>query len=152
MKDKIKIILVDDDVELLNNLKIILEENNFNVICMAKDGMEALDLIFNNNSDFVIIDNQMPKLNGIDVIKKVIENKSSRSQFILFTGELSDEIIQECITLNVKCFAKTSNYNDIIEYMNYSFEDDNLENIKKDNIQNVKKKTFFKNILTKFKK
>lgn len=152
MKDKIKIILADDNAELLNNLKIILEQNNFDVICMAKDGIEALDLICNNTPDFVIIDNQMPKLNGIDVIKKVIENKSSTSQFILLTGELSAEIIQECITLNVKYFVKTSNYNDIIEYMNYSFEDNNLEDSQKDDIQNVNKKTFFKNILSKFKK
>lgn len=152
MKDRIKVILADDNVELLNNLKIILEESNFIVVCTAKDGIEALDLICNNNTDFVVIDNQMPKLNGIDVIKKVIENKSSTSQFILLTGELSDEIIQECILLNVKCFVKTSSYNDIIDYMNYSFENDTVEDIQKDDIKNVKKKTFFKSILTKFKK
>ncbi|WP_420973632.1 response regulator transcription factor [Bacillus thuringiensis] len=69
MKD-IRILLADDDKEIRNLLKIYLERELYMVDTAIK-GEEALHLFNQNNYNLVILDLMMPKIDGIEVCKKL---------------------------------------------------------------------------------
>ncbi|HDW3058428.1 TPA: response regulator transcription factor [Bacillus cereus] len=69
MKD-IRILLADDDKEIRNLLKIYLERELY-MVDTAINGEEALHLFNQNNYNLVILDLIMPKIDGIEVCKKL---------------------------------------------------------------------------------
>ncbi|MGG0294021.1 response regulator transcription factor [Bacillus pacificus] len=69
MKD-IRILIADDDKEIRNLLKIYLERELY-MVDTAINGDEALQLFNQNNYNLVILDLMMPKVDGIEVCKKL---------------------------------------------------------------------------------
>ncbi|HDV8370218.1 TPA: response regulator transcription factor [Bacillus cereus] len=69
MKD-IRILIADDDKEIRNLLKIYLERELY-MLDTAINGEEALHLFNQNNYNLVILDLMMPKIDGIEVCKKL---------------------------------------------------------------------------------
>ncbi|AOM03533.1 response regulator transcription factor [Bacillus cereus] len=69
MKD-IRILIADDDKEIRNLLKIYLERELY-MVDTAINGKEALHLFNQNNYNLVILDLMMPKIDGIEVCKKL---------------------------------------------------------------------------------
>ncbi|EEL30725.1 hypothetical protein bcere0018_2410 [Bacillus cereus Rock1-15] len=69
MKD-IRILIADDDKEIRNLLKIYLERELY-MVDTAINGEEALHLFNQNNYNLVILDFMMPKIDGIEVCKKL---------------------------------------------------------------------------------
>ncbi|MDF9469010.1 response regulator transcription factor [Bacillus cereus] len=69
MKD-IRILIADDDKEIRNLLKIYLERELY-MVDTAINGEEALHLFNQNNYNLVIVDLMMPKIDGIEVCKKL---------------------------------------------------------------------------------
>ncbi|MCL1872604.1 MAG: response regulator transcription factor [Clostridiales bacterium] len=69
MIDKQTIIVVDDDHDIVENLKIILEKRGgFEVVGTAYNGKEALLLLEEIQADLMLIDLEMPVMNGIQLI------------------------------------------------------------------------------------
>lgn len=76
MKDKIKVLIVDDSFLMRRLLKDILEEDrDIKVVGTAKDGKEALKLLKNLEPDVITLDYEMPDMNGIEVLEKIIKYK-----------------------------------------------------------------------------
>ncbi|WP_342716734.1 response regulator transcription factor [Bacillus paramycoides] len=69
MKD-IRILIADDDKEIRNLLKIYLERELY-MVGTAINGDEALQLFNQNNYNLVILDLMMPKVDGIEVCRKL---------------------------------------------------------------------------------
>ncbi|NVO04423.1 MAG: sigma-54-dependent Fis family transcriptional regulator [Bacteroidetes bacterium] len=67
-----KILIVDDEKSIRNTLREILEYEKF-VIDDAPDGIEALELIQKNTYDVILCDIKMPKMDGIEVLSKILE-------------------------------------------------------------------------------
>ena len=67
-----RILLVDDSVVARNNLKGILENTKHEVIGEAVDGQEGFDKFISLGPDIVTMDITMPKLNGIECLKKIM--------------------------------------------------------------------------------
>lgn len=65
-----KILIADDEKNLRWVLEKKLKEANFNVI-EAKDGQEAFELFLDKEPDLVIIDYRMPKIDGMEVLKRI---------------------------------------------------------------------------------
>lgn len=78
------ILVVDDDEELLEHLKGKLTKWGFNC-SLARNGVEALDVIEKNRVDLILSDQQMPKMDGLELLKEV---KSRRGDipFIMLTA------------------------------------------------------------------
>lgn len=66
-----KILLVDDEIHIVDMLKDYFEINDYNVLT-AYDGEEAIEKL-KFNPDLIILDINMPKINGLDLCKKVRE-------------------------------------------------------------------------------
>ncbi|MBM7560736.1 response regulator transcription factor [Fusibacter tunisiensis] len=70
-----KILVVDDEPILLKGLRFSLEQEGYDVET-AMDGKEAYDKILSNTYDAVILDLMLPSMDGLEICKKVRENKS----------------------------------------------------------------------------
>ena len=110
---KKKILVVDDEIEFLEMVRMRLEANNYDVVT-AVNGQEALDKVRDVKPDAVLLDVLMPGIDGIDVLKKIrkdnpklpvfiitafsneerfkLANKFNASGFILKTNDLQGEI------------------------------------------------------------
>lgn len=73
---KIKILLADDHSMIREGIKQLLElDPNFTVIGQAGDGLECIRLLQRELPDVLLLDVNMPKMNGIDVLQKIKEKK-----------------------------------------------------------------------------
>lgn len=70
-----KILVVDDEKEIRNLLDIYLSNEGYKVV-KASDGEEALNILESDNIQLIILDIMMPKMDGIEVCRKVREKLS----------------------------------------------------------------------------
>lgn len=87
---KTKILLVDNEHDIVEFLKYNLENEGFEVI-PAYDGIEALEKI-NRNPDLVILDIMMPKLDGFEVYRKIRDNNDHKNIPVIFLTAKSGEL------------------------------------------------------------
>ena len=71
--EKQKILVVDDDKEILFSLSKLLEYDGFEVV-QARDGIEALEQLDKEKPDLILLDIMMPKLDGISALMKIRES------------------------------------------------------------------------------
>ena len=69
-----KILIIDDQKAIRNTLKEILEYEK-HAVYVAEDGKIGLQMTIENNYDLIFCDIKMPNLDGIEFLKKVIEEK-----------------------------------------------------------------------------
>lgn len=88
-----RILLVEDEKELREALKVILERNNFTVDAVS-NGLEALEYInYGDEYDCLVLDIMMPKMDGFGVINKLRENNSELPILILSAKqEIEDRV------------------------------------------------------------
>lgn len=87
-----KILIVEDDQYIRELLRYNLEKETFNVI-EAKDGAEGLESFFLESPDLILLDLMLPKVNGIEVCRKIKESAAgSHVQIIMISakGEEAD--------------------------------------------------------------
>jgi len=83
-------ILIADDSEILNNiLRDVFEEHGFEVV-QAFDGAESKSLFLKENPDIAFIDIQMPKVDGMEVLR-FIKERSNRTLVVVMTGAGSEK-------------------------------------------------------------
>jgi DNA-binding response OmpR family regulator len=70
-----KILLVDDDLDLLSVTSFALRQSGF-VVVQASNGIEALDAFEAEQPDLAVLDINMPKMNGFDLAKRLREQSS----------------------------------------------------------------------------
>jgi DNA-binding response OmpR family regulator len=85
-----KILLVDDDVDLLDVTSYALRREGFNVIS-APDGVQALRRWEADQPDVVVLDVGLPKLSGFEVLRKI--QQSGTTPVIMLTAQRGEEEI-----------------------------------------------------------
>ena len=90
MKDKI--LIIEDDPKIVRLLQIELQFEGFEVF-FAYDGKEGLNMAKYNSYDLIILDLMMPKMNGMEVCKRIRE--FSQIPIIMLTAkdEVSDKVV-----------------------------------------------------------
>ena len=91
---KPRILLVDDDPDILDVLEITLSEENYEIL-KAMDGEEAMRIIKTKPLDLVLLDYNIPKMNGLQVCTEVKKDILLRHLPIIIVtgkGEVSDKI------------------------------------------------------------
>ncbi len=97
MLSGLKILYIEDDEGLMYLLKDALEAENCEVV-YAKDGPDGLELIQNTTFDAVIVDQNMPQMSGLEVIKRVQFIKNP-PPMVMVTGAGNEEIAVEAMRL-----------------------------------------------------
>lgn len=88
--DKMKVLVVDDDQHILELLSYNLEDNGYEVTAV-EDGLQALELVSNQKYDLILLDVMLPKINGVDVCKKIRIEYKVDIPIIMLTAK-SEEI------------------------------------------------------------
>ena len=88
-----KLLIVEDEVSMQKALCKGFRKFEYTVDS-ASDGEEALDLFFSNIYDLVVLDLNIPKLNGMEVLKEIrIDNKEIPVLILSARSEVDDKII-----------------------------------------------------------
>ena len=96
----IKIILVEDDVEMLEGLTHVIDwmAHGFNVVGTARNGVKALGLVEKTRPDVILTDITMPMMNGLELIRQAKKIQPGIKSIIISCHE-EFEYAQEAIRL-----------------------------------------------------
>ena len=114
--EQVKLILADDHNLFRNGLKLLLSGyNHIKVIAEASNGQELIELLENHKPDIVLIDIEMPVLNGIDAARIAIE-KQPNLKIISLSMYGEEEYYYRMINAGVKGFIlKNSEIAEVIK-------------------------------------
>ncbi|GAE94815.1 two-component response regulator [Gracilibacillus boraciitolerans JCM 21714] len=98
-----KVVVIEDEIKIRTGLVKLIRKlkPNYELIVEAKDGVEGYSLIKQINPEIVFLDINMPKLNGLEMLKKLNDLEITRRTIIL-SGYSEFEYAQTAIRLGVK--------------------------------------------------
>jgi hypothetical protein len=110
---QIKILWVDDEIDLLTPHILFLEKKNYEVTT-CNNGQDAIDLFDVENFDIVFLDENMPGLSGLETLAEIKEKKSS-IPVIMITKSEEEYIMEEAIGAKIADYLiKPVNPNQIL--------------------------------------
>jgi DNA-binding response OmpR family regulator len=110
---QIKILWVDDEIDLLTPHILFLEKKNY-VVTTCNNGQDAIDLFDVENFDIVFLDENMPGLSGLETLAEIKEKKSS-IPVIMITKSEEEYIMEEAIGAKIADYLiKPVNPNQIL--------------------------------------
>jgi DNA-binding response OmpR family regulator len=80
-----RILLVDDDAEIIESLRLALEAQDYQVL-VARDGNQGLALIERETPDLIILDMMMPKRSGFLVLERLKRLGEKKHRIIMITA------------------------------------------------------------------
>jgi len=92
---EIKILWVDDEIDLLKPHIIFLEKKGYNVT-KCTNGADAIDMCEENNYDIVFLDENMPGLSGLETLSE-IKSKQSNLPIVMITKSEEEYIMEDAI-------------------------------------------------------
>ena len=94
--DKIKVIIADDSDFVRDGMRIILSvDEQFLVIGCAKNGREALEFAIREKADVILMDIQMPEMDGIEATKEIVKRRLGK--VLILTTFDEDELVEKAI-------------------------------------------------------
>lgn len=99
-----KILIIDDEQSIRNTLKEILEYEKYTV-AEAKDGADGLKMLQKEQFDVALCDVKMPKMDGLEVLKKSIE-EGVDTQFIMISAHGTIETAVEATKMGAYDFIQ----------------------------------------------
>ena len=99
---KKRLMVVEDNPDLLDIYQICLQKDGFDVIC-AHDGEEALKKFLDHKPQVVVCDIKMPKLTGFDVIETITSypRLSQNIAFIVMSAYDDRAMIEKAVGLGI---------------------------------------------------
>ena len=145
----IKILYVEDD-EIARENGVEYLQNFFETIYGASDAIVALQLYEKYKPDIIITDIQMPKLNGLEFVKK-IRQKDKKTQIIIITAFCDKDYLLKAIELQLVKYlikpVKEKEFEEALFLCVNSLQEDNSNIVKLEN--EIYFDTFNKNLVIK---
>jgi len=123
-----KILVVDDEKEVVQYLSSILQRANYEVISTTQ-GKQALELAFQHKPDLIILDVLIPDLRGEEIYRLLSENQETAGIPIIFlTGIITeeDESFIQNLTGRSRLLAKPTTKEKILDAIHKTLEDHGL--------------------------
>lgn len=116
MKGKIRIVIADDHPIFRKGLIDIIKENSqFEILSEAVDGEQALSYLQSYKPDIAILDINMPKMTGFDVVR-TLKDSVANLKIVFLTMHKEEDIFNRAMDLGVKGYVlKECAADDIIE-------------------------------------
>ena len=123
----IQVLLIEDEESIRRVMsRILKEENDQYEITEAVDGKQGLDLLFKRQFDLVLCDIKMPKMDGIEVLKKA-NDEMLNIPFIMLTGHGNIETAVEAMKLGAYDFiSKPPDLNRLLNSVRHALENKSL--------------------------
>src|SRR6185295_12029633 len=123
--DKINILWVDDEIDLLKPHLLFLKEKGYDVIT-ASNGHDALDLIKKNSLDIVFLDENMPGMSGLETLSQ-IKNINADIPVVMITKSEEESIMEQAIGSKIADYLiKPVNPNQILLSLKKTLENKRL--------------------------
>ena len=101
--NKIRIVVADDNEDMLNLLKEVLELE-FEVVATVQGGHDLLQAVKNFKPDVIITDINMPEMSGIEATRRILE-EDPKAKIILLTIHTDRRIVEEGISAGAKGYV-----------------------------------------------
>ena len=106
MDTSIKVLVVDDFATMRRILKNILKQIGFKNLVEADDGTTAWDVLEEQKVDLVLADWNMPKMTGLELLKKVrASEKYAKVPFLMVTAEAQKQNVIEAVQAGVSNYV-----------------------------------------------
>lgn len=96
MINRSKVLLIDDDLEILHGASLRLEAAGFSTI-LASDGEQGLRFAIEDQPEAVVLDVRMPCMDGLEILSKLREHKDTKEIPVIM---LSGSVVNEQDALN----------------------------------------------------
>ncbi|MBK5242631.1 MAG: response regulator [Clostridium sp.] len=122
-----RILIVDDSTVMRKNLNTIFTSNGHEVVGEAGDGIQAVLLYSKLKPDLVTMDITMPKMNGVEVVKRIVD-KDSSAKIIMVSALNQKQMVFEALENGAKHYIikpiESSQLLGVVnEVLNYNIED-----------------------------
>lgn len=105
MDFNMKVLVVDDFATMRRIVKNVLKQIGFTNIVEADDGTTALAVLKKDKIDLVISDWNMPKMNGLDLLKAIKGDESLKNvPFLMVTAEAQKSAVVEAVQAGVDSY------------------------------------------------
>jgi DNA-binding NtrC family response regulator len=89
-----KIIIIDDETEILNMLSRFLNKSGKYSVTTFSNPLVALDSLKSNSYDLVLLDIMMPQLNGLEALERIIEIKKDQKVIMMTAYSTLDKVLK----------------------------------------------------------
>lgn len=94
-----RILVAEDETIIRLDLRNLLEESGHEVCAEARDGQEAIELAREHEPDLVILDVKMPRLDGIEAARTILEERPI--PIVMLTAYGQDELVSRAVEAGV---------------------------------------------------
>ncbi len=100
-----KILIVDDEPNIVMSLEYTFKKNNFEVF-IARDGQEALDILENQLPDIIILDVMMPMVDGFATLEQIKKDKRlNHCKVIFLSAKNKEKDIEKGLSLGANLYV-----------------------------------------------
>jgi DNA-binding NarL/FixJ family response regulator len=111
----VRILVVDDSPLMRSCLRKMLEQQgSWQVCCEASNGREAIDKVLQTSPDVVILDFQMPEMNGLDAAKE-ITRRSPEVPILMVTLHMSPQLADQARRAGIRGACDKGNIGCVVE-------------------------------------
>lgn len=122
-----RILIVDDDALVCSSLKTILEAKNIQVDAIGNSGEEAIALYRQYQSDVLLMDIRMEKMNGVEASEAILK-EFPQARILFLTTFSDDEYIVKALKLGVKGYILKQNFDSIVSALEAVYANQNVFN------------------------
>lgn len=116
---KKRILIVDDSNYMRSMIQEILIKAGFEVVGQAENGEAAIDMALELEPDFITLDNILPDMIGVDVLKILKSNENLSSKVIMVSAVGQQSIIQEGLEMGASDYlVKPFTSEEIVQAIN----------------------------------
>ncbi len=96
-----RVLIADDHPLLLSGIAQLLDRTAYEVVATVSEGSGVTEAINSHSPDIVILDVNMPGLNGLEITRLLVE-REARPHIVLLTAELGDDELLDAMALKVE--------------------------------------------------
>ena len=113
----IRVVLVDDQAMVRAGFRLILEaEDDIAIVGEASDGEQAIDVTRRMQPDVVLMDVQMPKMDGLEATRRLGQDSAIRSRVLILTTFEQDDYVFEALRAGASGFLlKNARPEDLVQ-------------------------------------
>jgi DNA-binding NarL/FixJ family response regulator len=113
--DQLRVMLVDDHDLFRTGLRNLLEEQGVHIVAEASDGSTALSLVLELTPDVVVMDLNMPGMNGIDATREIVRAAPLTRVVVLTISDQDEDVMDAIVAGACGYLLKDSSIQDLMQ-------------------------------------
>lgn len=120
---KVKIAIAEDHISVRKGfIQILKEVENFKIVGEASNGKELLDILPELSPDILLLDIEMPQMNGKETLQKIVKSYPLIKP-IMLSSYYSDPLIKEFVAGGARAYlSKSCNVDELIDTINHVYQ------------------------------